>query len=77
LNIEYFKNKRTENGYVYLRWTNVNKGLVFLDPPLAAPRFIKGKLKMDNVERIDEYRNILSYKNRIYDNGGVFILGDI
>lgn len=77
LNIEYFKNKRTGNGYVYLRWTNVNKGLVFLDPPLAAPRFIKGKLKMDNVERIDEYRNILSYKNRIYDNGGVFILGDI
>lgn len=76
LNTEFFTNEtKRERGYIYLRWTNVNRGLVFLDSPGAPPRFVKGKLKMDNVESIAEYNDIIKDKNRIYDDGGAVILG--
>ncbi|MCG2829234.1 DUF2206 domain-containing protein [Methanothermobacter sp. K4] len=76
LNTEFFTNEtKREKGYIYLRWANVNRGLVFLDSPGRPPRFIGGKLKMDNVEPIGDYKNLIGDKDRIYDNGGTLILG--
>ena len=46
INKEFFTNKtKREKGYIYLRWTNVNRGLVFLDSPAKPPKFVGGKLK--------------------------------
>ncbi|QHN08748.1 DUF2206 domain-containing protein [Methanothermobacter sp. THM-2] len=74
LNIDYFKDGRFREGYLYLRWVNRNRGLVFIDSPAEPPRFINGTLKMDNVEPIDYYKGIIR-GNMIYDNGGAVILG--
>lgn len=45
LNTEYFKNKRDEKGYVYLRRVNIERGLVFIDLPLVAPVLLKENLR--------------------------------
>jgi len=76
INTEFFTNKtKREKGYIYLRWTNVNRGLVFLDSPAKPPKFVGGKLKMDKVEPLKDYKSLIVDKDRIYDNGGVVILG--
>ena len=33
------------------------------------------ELKIDNVEPIGDYKNLIGDKDRIYDNGGAVILG--
>ncbi|MFB2623804.1 DUF2206 domain-containing protein [Methanothermobacter sp. KEPCO 2] len=76
LNKEFFTHEtKSERGYIYLRWVNVNRGLVFIDPPAKPPTFVKGKLKMDNVEPLWNYKNLIGDKDRIYDDGGAVILG--
>lgn len=76
LNKEFFKHEtKSERGYIYLRWVNVNRGLVFIDPPAKPPTFVKGNLKMDNVEPLWNYKNLIGDKDRIYDDGDAVILG--
>lgn len=63
-----------EGDYIYLRYLNINQGLVFKDAPLMPPRFVNGKLKMHNVEPLTKYLWLITDKNVIYDNGGSRIL---
>ncbi|MBC7318598.1 DUF2206 domain-containing protein, partial [Candidatus Bipolaricaulota bacterium] len=60
--------------YIYLRHLNINEELVFKDTPGKPPRFINGRLKMDNVEPLTKYFWLLADKNVIYDSGGSRIL---
>lgn len=60
--------------YIYLRHLNINEELVFKDTPGKPPRFINGKLEMDNVEPLTKYFWLLADKNVIYDSGGSRIL---
>lgn len=60
--------------YIYLRHLNINEELVFKDTPGRPPRFINGRLEMDNVEPLTKYFWLLTDKSTIYDNGGSMIL---
>jgi len=64
----------TKGDYIYLRHLNINEGLIFKDTPLRPPRFVNGKLKMDNVEPLTKYLWLFTDKSVIYDNGGSKIL---
>lgn len=63
-----------EGDYIYLRYLNINQGLIFKNTPLRPPIFVNGKLKMNNVEPLTKYLWLLSDKSVIYDNGGSRIL---
>ena len=64
----------TKGDYIYLRHLNINEGLIFKDTPLRPPRFVNGKLEMDNVEPLTKYLWLFTDKSVIYDNGGSKIL---
>ncbi|BAZ98383.1 DUF2206 domain-containing protein [Methanothermobacter sp. EMTCatA1] len=72
---EFFNGTDTETGgYVYLTHFNLYQRLVFLDYPLAPPRVVNGALKLDNVESINNYKDLIVNMSTIYDNGGSRVL---
>lgn len=70
INSKLFRTNQTIDGYIYLRYVNVNKKLVFTDSPASSPQLINNSLKMDNVENIKLFEHLFRDKNLIYDNGG-------
>lgn len=71
INTKFFsENKTLQRGYVYLRYVNINKGLIFIELPTSPPTSINGTLKFDNVEKFNDLDQILEPYHIIYSNGG-------
>lgn len=71
---EFFKTDTETGGYICLRHVNLHQRLVFLGYPDTPPRVVKGALKLDNVESINDYKDLIVTKSTIYDNGGARVL---